>query len=105
MSEYRRTGEEMAPVVGILAFLASWAYCTFSYGFLFGFGVGVIPSLLIGILTCMATVYLWGPILGAAAMFLLYFAWRQISLLLIILISYYSVVLVIRFIRRRISRI
>jgi hypothetical protein len=37
-------GHFSAYVLGILTFLGCWAYCAFHYGFLFGFGLGWLPS-------------------------------------------------------------
>ena len=37
-------------IVGIVVFVASWIYCMNEYGFLFGFGLGWLPS---GILAAM----------------------------------------------------
>ena len=47
----------------VIIFLCSWAYCTAIYGFLFGFGLGWIPSL---ILAGLAS-FLWPVLLPIAA--------------------------------------
>ena len=41
-----------AVVTFVLIFLASWAYCTIQYGFLFGFGVGWLPSGILAFILC-----------------------------------------------------
>jgi len=40
---YKEIGKSFSGVV----FLSSWAYCTFTYGFLLGFGLGWLPSMLL----------------------------------------------------------
>ena len=53
----------------VLIFLGSHAYCTITYGFLFGFGLGWLPSaILAGILS-----FLWPLILAAVGIFILWF--------------------------------
>ena len=39
--------KEIGQSIGGLVFLTSWVYCTFTYGFLLGFGLGWIPSMLL----------------------------------------------------------
>jgi len=45
---YSPTAERVGVAVGVIAFLASWIACTISYGYLWGFGVGWLPSLILG---------------------------------------------------------
>ena len=40
----------MGQGVGALVFIASWVYCTFTYGFLLGFGLGWLPSIILGVI-------------------------------------------------------
>jgi hypothetical protein len=55
---------------GGIAFLASWIYCMFQYGYLMGFGVGVIPSALLGGIVWLIMRYAWKPALGLGAIVL-----------------------------------
>ena len=34
-------------ISGLITFFSSWIYCTVTYGFLFGFGLGWIPSFIL----------------------------------------------------------
>ena len=38
-------------IVAILTFLGGWAYCTITYGFLFGLGLGWLPSAILAATT------------------------------------------------------
>ena len=42
-----------------LTFIASWIYCMSAYGFLFGFGLGWLPSAILAVLVGFALRYLW----------------------------------------------
>ena len=46
-------------ITWILTFLGTWTWCTFTYGFLLGFGLGWLPAALLA--TCAAL--LWPLIL------------------------------------------
>ena len=49
-----------------IALLTSWAYCTATYGFLWGFGFGWVPGLIVGIAA-------W--FIGAALGRIIYYGW------------------------------
>lgn len=57
----------IAWIVGFVAFLASWAYCIFEYGFLLGAGIGWFPSMIVAYITGLA----WPLVALAVAGFLL----------------------------------
>ena len=38
-------------IVAILTFLGAWAYCTITYGFLFGFGLCWLPSAILAVIS------------------------------------------------------
>jgi hypothetical protein len=59
--KYIHIGLMLAQLTGAATFLAAWAYCVFAYGFLFGFGLGWLPALILALLVAGATVILWGP--------------------------------------------
>lgn len=42
-------------ITGVLIFIGSWIYCIASYGFLFGVGLGWLPSIIVAFLGC----WLW----------------------------------------------
>ncbi len=52
----------------IVVFLGSWAYCTFTYGFLLGFGLGWLPSSILA--TILA--FLWPVLLIGGLLLWLY---------------------------------
>ncbi len=41
-------GRVLAPLAGFLVFAACWIYCIAAYGFLFGVGLGWVPSFICG---------------------------------------------------------
>lgn len=47
--------------VGLIVFVVSWVYCIAEYGYLFGVGLGWLPSLIVGFLAA----WLWPLLLIA----------------------------------------
>lgn len=60
---YWAIGDWIGGTGWLIAFLASWWYCAATYGFLFGFGLGWLPSLILASLIALALKVLWGPAL------------------------------------------
>lgn len=56
-------------LVGATVFLLTWAYCALTYGFLFGFGFGWVPSLIVGGVAGLA----W-PLVAFAALIVVIYA-------------------------------
>lgn len=52
-----------AGITGVVTFVGSWIYCIATYGYLFGVGLGWLPSLIVGTLAG----YLW-PIIVILAL-------------------------------------
>ena len=50
-------------IAGALTFIAAYIYCTATYGFLLGFGLGWLPSGILAAIVGFAVVLLWGPVL------------------------------------------
>ena len=48
MDNVEAVGRVLAPLAGFLVFAAGWIYCVAAYGFLFGVGLGWLPSLICG---------------------------------------------------------
>lgn len=73
MSEewYLAIGEVLGLIVGTLVFFGCWAYCAGTYGFLFGFGMGWLPSSILAFIFRVVAKYLWGPIVVLIVTFLL----------------------------------
>lgn len=62
---------EIGKLVGGIVFFTSWVYCAFTYGFLLGFGLGWIPSMIL----CIFAIALW-PLF----IFLLVLFWTPVFL-------------------------
>jgi len=53
-------------LVGVVVFAASWIYCIAEYGYLFGVGLGWLPSIIVAVIAT----FLWPfIILGLIALF------------------------------------
>jgi len=48
---------------GIVTFIAAWAYCVITYGFVLGLGLGWFPAAICAGIVGWATVFLWGAAL------------------------------------------
>lgn len=60
-------GGGLAVWCGGATFVASWIACMQEYGFLFGFGLGWLPSAMLAAVVGVAVNYLWAYILGLFA--------------------------------------
>jgi hypothetical protein len=69
---YLVIGDEAGLVVGALTFVGSYIYCIVTYGFLFGLGLGWLPSGILAGLAWVTTLFLWAPILAIALLAALY---------------------------------
>ena len=58
---YLAIGHRLGRVAGIITFLGAYVWSVFAYGFLLGFGLGWLPSLLLALLVGALTIFLWGP--------------------------------------------
>ena len=63
---YLETGVVLGWIAGLLTFIAASIYCIAAYGFLFGLGLGWLPSAILGAIVGCLTVFLWGPAIFAA---------------------------------------
>lgn len=59
---YENTGWALGGLTAVVTFFGGWIYCTATYGFLFGFGLGWLPSGIAALLGCVAIRYLWGVV-------------------------------------------
>lgn len=66
---YLTIGHWIGALAASLTFLGSWWYCAATYGYLFGFGLGWLPSLILSAISGLAVKFLWGPSLLAGAAF------------------------------------
>jgi len=57
---YAGVGFVFGVIAGIVTFIAAWAYCVMSYGFVLGLGLGWFPAAICAGIVGWATVFLWG---------------------------------------------
>lgn len=74
---YFQIGGCLGIVPALAAFVGGWWYCTATYGFLLGFGLGWLPALILALLVELAVMLLWAPALAAAAYFVVLPALRE----------------------------
>lgn len=59
-----------AVVTGLVFFLGSWVYCVVTYGYLFGVGLGRLPSLMVGVISAALSRVIWW-LIGVAVLILI----------------------------------
>lgn len=75
-------GSFIALGVGCVTFVGAYIYCTITYGFLFGFGLGWLPSFILAWMVMMAFWLLWYPPIVIGAIFIgLYFLFISLGYL------------------------
>ena len=74
-SPYLGIGLVLGWIAAIITFFASYLYCIAAYGFLFGLGLGWLPSGILSAVVFFAVMFLWGPLalLVAIAIYYLFF--------------------------------
>ncbi len=73
---YLRVGVCLGIIPAIAAFLGSWWYCATTYGYLLGFGLGWLPSIILAAIVFFAFMFLWGPI-ALLIVFLVYLGYSN----------------------------
>lgn len=58
---YWNIGTALGGITALIVFVGSWWYCAATYGFLFGFGLGWLPSVIAAAMAFFAVKLLWGP--------------------------------------------
>jgi hypothetical protein len=58
---YVAIGYVLGAVAGVITFIGAYIYCIATYGFLFGLGLGWLPSGILAAIIGWAVVFLWGP--------------------------------------------
>lgn len=56
---YRLAGNSAGGLGAICAFFGGWIYCAQTYGFLFGFGLGWLPSAILAAIVFGVLRFLW----------------------------------------------
>jgi hypothetical protein len=69
---YLKIGAVLGAISGFLTFVGSWWYCTAHYGFLFGFGLGWLPSGIAAVIVGLLVMFLWGLIAIAIGLVIAY---------------------------------
>ena len=61
----------LGSIAALVAFFGSWIYCVSEYGYLMGFGLGWLPSLILAAIVFLIVRYLWWlALLGGIILFL-----------------------------------
>lgn len=63
-NRYLAIGKVLGVIVGGLTFVGAYIYCIANYGFLFGLGLGWLPSGIFAVIVGVGTWLLWGPLLA-----------------------------------------
>jgi hypothetical protein len=58
---YLSIGYVLGAIAGWISFIGAYVWCIATYGFLFGLGLGWLPSMILGWVVFGATCLLWGP--------------------------------------------
>lgn len=69
--KYLEIGAGLGGITAVLTFIGAYFYCIETYGFLFGFGLGWLPSGILAVIVFLGTLFLWGPILLLILLFIL----------------------------------
>jgi hypothetical protein len=62
-------------VCAIVTFLAAWVYCSWAYGFLLGFGIGWLPSLILAAIVFFISAFAWRLFVGVAVLIVVIILW------------------------------
>lgn len=71
LEEYTSIGSWHGGIAGAITFLGGWIYCTYQYGFLLGFGLGWLPSIILSYIVLVVVVWLW-PLIDIALVVICY---------------------------------
>ncbi len=61
---YLTIGYALGAVTSVVTFIGAYVFCVASYGFLFGLGLGWLPSAILAGIVGWAMVYAWGAVLA-----------------------------------------
>jgi hypothetical protein len=70
--DQRLYGRIIGWVARVLTFIVAYIYCIATYGFLLGFGLGWLPSAILGVVIGILTVFLWLPAALVACIIVLF---------------------------------
>lgn len=62
-------------ICAVVTFLVAWAYCSLTYGFLLGFGIGWLPSVILAACIFFLSAFAWRFLVGVAALIALIIMW------------------------------
>ena len=66
---YVAIGYVLGAVAGVITLVGAYIYCVATYGFLFGLGLGWLPSIILAGMIGWAVVFLWGPAIVIGLLF------------------------------------
>ncbi len=66
--------ERYSAVIGCIVFVISWIYCVMQYGYLFGVGLGWLPSLIVAFIARCIWVFIFYGSIFAILLFVLFAA-------------------------------
>ena len=72
IERYFAIGRALGWIVGFCLFVGLWIYCIGTYGFLFGVGLGWLPSAITAAIARFLVIPLWGLVAAAAIAMALY---------------------------------
>jgi hypothetical protein len=71
---YLGIGAGLGGLIGFATFVGAYIYCIATYGFIFGFGLGWIPSGIVALIVSQVVRFLWGPIILLVALAVVFVA-------------------------------
>jgi hypothetical protein len=71
---YLGIGAGLGGFIGFVTFIGAYIYCIATYGFILGFGLGWIPSIIAAIIVSQVVRFLWGPIILLVALVVVFVA-------------------------------
>jgi len=72
---YFIVGYVLGVTAGVITFVSAYIWCVAEYGFLFGLGLGWLPSMILAYLVGAAMFALWGPAIACLGAIALMFMW------------------------------
>ena len=67
IDNYVALGKIIGALSGVVAFFGSYYYCIATYGYLLGFGLGWLPSLILGVIVMFFATLLWPIVIAGVA--------------------------------------
>ncbi len=75
---YLRITRAVAGTAAAIVFIGSYIYCIAEYGYLFGVGLGWLPSGIVAIMTFFIAAHAWVPIVFLLAIAIAWFVYERL---------------------------